>query len=329
MVWFRNKKNRQVRKGRRIFLNLGGGAARGFAHIGVLSCLREAGIPFDEIIGVSMGAIVGSVYALNPDVEYTRERIVSLALSKKFQESPIGTWTRRANENQRSFFDRAKNLYTNTNMVKRFFLSPGILEEKQINDVLYPYIPDIAIGTTRIPFYIVAVDLGAGKTRIFQGKDRLRDAVIASASMPMVFPPRHIDGRYYADGGVLDKIGIDAAEELGAEFILAVDVSDEKLPDAKLRSGMDVMLRTEEIASLYRREQQLKRADIVIQPIQGNIHWADYSKYRELIDMGYEGTRERLDEIQDKLHLLTWRRRFFLGGFSVRRNKLRRLLQNG
>lgn len=312
---------------KKIFLNLGGGAARGFAHIGALSALREAQIPFGSLVGVSMGAIVASVYAVNPDVEFTRERVVALTLSKKFQESPIGTWTRRSNESQRSFFERLKNLYTNTNLVRRFFLSPGILEEEQINDVLYPFIPDIAVGTSRIPLYIVAVDLGSGTSKIFSGKDRLRDAVIASASMPMVFPPRQIEGRFYADGGVLDKIGVDAAESLGAEFIIAIDVSDEKLPEPKLRSGLDVMLRTEEIASLYRRQYQLKRADVVIQPIRGNIHWADYSKYREIMDMGYEATRAKIDEIRHKLRLLSLRRFFFMGGFSARRNKLRRLLQ--
>ncbi|HNJ66327.1 MAG TPA: patatin-like phospholipase family protein, partial [Turneriella sp.] len=143
-----------------------------------------------------------------------------------------------------------------------------------------------------------AVNIRTGELRVFQGTDRLRSAVVASASMPLIFPPEKIDGEWYVDGGVLDKLGIETAARIGADRLIVVDVSDEKLPDNLPRSGFDVMLKTEEIASEHRRSLQLARAKLVVRPIRGNYHWADYSAAEAFVQMGYEATQDKMSDIR-------------------------------
>ena len=295
---------------RRITLALGGGAARGFAHIGAIRALNEHQVPFDMIVGVSMGAIVGSCYALVPDVDFTRERMSDLVYSDAFNESLIGTWSKTFGQKAKNILKRMNSVLTRTNAMGKMFFAKGILENHGVTEVLGPYLPDIRISNTRIPFACAAVELKRGLLKIFYGNDNLREAVIASASMPLVFPPRVIEGVEYVDGGVLDKIGIDSCNQLSSKFIIAIDVSDEKLPDNPAVNALDVMLKTEEIASLYRRERQFNRADVIIQPISGTHHWADYSAWKEFIDMGYEKTRSQIKEIKSKLRWMPIRRHF-------------------
>jgi NTE family protein len=282
----------------RITLNLGGGAARGFAHIGAIRALVENDIVFDRIIGVSMGAICGAVYSFMPDVDFFEKRLKQLIQFEAFKDSVVGSWTANESPGAKSIVRRAQKIFTSTNILRRIFTATGVLTPADVHAVLHPFLPDVQISATEIPFATVAVNIRTGELRVFQGSDRLRSAVIASASMPMIFPPEKIDGEWYVDGGVLDKLGIEAAARIGADRVVVVDVSDEKLPDSLPRSGFDVMLKTEEIASEHRRSIQLARAKVVVRPIHGNYHWADYSLADTFIQMGYDATLEKMGDIR-------------------------------
>jgi NTE family protein len=281
-----------------ITLNLGGGAARGFAHIGAIRALVENDICIGQIIGVSMGAICGAVYCFMPDVDFLEKRLKQLRDFEAFRNSVIGTWTAKQDSGSKSIVRQAQKFLNSTNILRRIFTAPGVLTPAEIQAVLHPFLPDVAIASTEIPFAAPAVNIRTGELRVFQGSDRLRTAVIASASMPMIFPPAKIDGEWYVDGGVLDKLGIEAAARIGADRVIAIDVSDEKLPDSLPRSGFDVMLKTEEIASEYRRAIQLARAKVVVRPIHGNYHWADYASADTFIQMGYDATLEKMGDIR-------------------------------
>ncbi|MFZ5629164.1 MAG: patatin-like phospholipase family protein [Spirochaetota bacterium] len=282
----------------RITLNLGGGAARGFAHIGAIRALVENDIVFDRIIGVSMGSICGAVYSFMPDVDFLEKRLKQLIHFEAFKDSVVGSWTANQDPGAKSIVRRAQKIFTGTNILRRIFTATGVLTAADVHAVLHPFLPDVQIGTTEIPFATAAVNIRTGELRVFQGSDRLRSAVIASASMPLIFPPEKIDGEWYVDGGVLDKLGIETAARIGADRLIVVDVSDEKLPDNLPRSGFDVMLKTEEIASEHRRSLQLTRAKVVVRPIRGNYHWADYSAAEAFVQMGYEATQEKMGDIR-------------------------------
>ena len=149
---------------------------------------------------------------------------------------------------------------------------------------------------------IIAVDLITGQKVIFE-KGSLRETVTASSAMPLVCPPKVIYGVPYVDGGILDKVGIDTAHDMKIPYTIAVDVSNEKLNESMLRNALDVILRTEEISSVHRRKKQLEKATVLIQPIVGNIHWADYSSHKELVELGYEAAKAKIEEIREKLKL--------------------------
>jgi len=282
----------------RISLNLGGGAARGFAHVGAIRALVEHDVHFDMIVGISMGAICGGIYCVAPDVDFLQKRLLQLIHFNAFRSSVVGTWTANQDTTRGGIVKRTQKLVSSTNILRRIFTAPGVLSAPDVQTVLNPFIADIRIESTAVPFATAAVNIRTGRLRIFQGDDSLRAAVIASASMPLIFPPAHTKGDWFVDGGVLDKLGVETAKELAAERIIVVDVSDEELATTLPRSAFDVMLKTEEIASEHRRNLQLARADIVIRPIVGNYHWADYSAANEFVEMGYRATSERIGEIR-------------------------------
>lgn len=282
----------------KIALNLGGGAARGFAHVGALRALTENDIQVTQLIGVSMGSIVGGIYSVTPDVDFLEKRLMQLVNFEAFRDSVVGSWTANQESDAKGIVKRAQKLVSGTNILRRMFTATGVLTAAEVHGVLHPFIADLAMESTEIPFATAAVNIRTGDLKVFQGKDRLRHAVAASASMPLIFPPERVGHEYYVDGGVLDKLGIEAAAVLGIDRPIVIDVSDEKLPDNLPKSAFDVILKTEEIASEHRRNIQLQRASLVLRPIRGNFHWADYSAAAEFIQMGYENTLEHMREIR-------------------------------
>lgn len=282
----------------RITLSLGGGAARGFAHIGAIRALVEHDIRFDHLIGISMGAICGAVYSVMPDVDFLEKRLKQLIDFEPFRDSVVGSWTSNQEQNPRNIVRRAQKIFNSTNILRRIFTATGVLTAAEVHGVLHPFIADVAMNSAEIPFATAAVNIRTGDLSVFQGTDRMRQAVSASASMPLIFPPEKIGHEAYVDGGVLDKLGIETAVRIGAERVIVIDVSDEKLPDTNPKSAFDVILKTEEIASEYRRATQLEKASLVIRPIKGIYHWADYSAVGEFMHMGYETTVEQMHEIR-------------------------------
>ena len=294
----------------RISLNLGGGAARGLAHIGVLRSLEESAIAYDIIIGVSMGAFIGNIYAIVPESDFVKNRVRQWLNSDAVQNSVVMSYHKRMKESARNIIKKINAFATRTGVLGRTLLTPAMLAAEEVSEAFYPYIAPINLENTRLPFACNAVSLNTGAISVFSSGP-MRPAVLASAAMPMVFPPVEIGGQYYCDGGVLDKVGLDAAQMLKVKKTIVVDVSNENSEPVALRNALDIMLRTEEIASIYRRERQLKKATVVLRPIRGNIHWADYSMIDEMIDMGYEETRNKTAEIREKLGLTNPFRRLF------------------
>lgn len=282
----------------KISLNLGGGAARGFAHVGAIRAMVEHDIHFDFLVGISMGAICGGIYSVMPDVDFLEKRLKQLITFDAFKNSVVGTWSSNQEPTARGFVQRAQKIFAGTNILRRIFTAPGVLTPGDVQGVMYPFIADVSMSATEIPFATAAVNIRTGELRVFQGNDKLREAVIASASMPLIFPPERIGREWFVDGGVLDKLGIETAQHIGATRFIVIDVSDETLPDNVPRSGFDVMLKTEEIASEHRRKIQLRAANLVIRPIKGSYHWADYSAADAFIRMGYEATLEQMAQIK-------------------------------
>jgi len=284
----------------KISLNLSGGGARGLAHIGVIQALVEHKIEYDLIVGVSMGAIVGANYAHTNNINKVYNKLNNHLHSEDFQDSLLGSWRsvdNNGNQSKRSLLNKINNLYRQTGLIGRLLLSRSILSNEDIEKAVLPIIPDIDFDDFKIPFVCTAVDLSHGKSEIFFNGP-VQEKILASASMPLVFPPVSINNSYFIDGGVLDRVGVDTALALDVEKIIAVDVSNNFMSNQKIRTAIDVMLRSEEISAVYRKNYQLNRAAIVIRPIIEDIHWADYANIEKIVDMGYEATIKQIDAIK-------------------------------
>jgi len=243
---------------------LGGGAARGFAHIGVLKILESNGIPIHMIVGTSAGSFVGSLYAYG----FNAYQIQKLSLD--IQRSDIADFTIPDNG----------------------FIKGDLLEE-YINRMLR----NTTMEKLRIPFYATATELPKGKETVF-GTGNTGKAVRASCSIPGVFNPAMIGNKMYVDGGVVSPVPVDAAKSLGADVVIAVDVSSDL--DTTTPSGtIETILQAINIMSSRISVAQLARADIVIRPLVGHIGSADFDRRNDAIIEGEKAALQALPKIRE------------------------------
>lgn len=291
----------------RVGLALGGGAARGLAHIGVLKAMEDLKIPIDIIVGTSAGALVGACYALTRNVDEVRKRVVGFLQSKEFRKTKLeflreqrkGT-ARSSDEDRPKFFDNLKS-----------FLRKGIFYTSSVTRISYipeehfrlgidAILDDIPIEATQIPFAAVAVDLVSGEEVVMK-KGELRTAVRASCAIPGVFPPTPMDGRLLVDGSWVDTVPVEPTRQMGAEFVIAVDISREMDDPGNLHRGLNVIFRTNAISRHLLKKLQIREANIVVRPDIGDLHWADFGKVEEGIEKGYAAVQGKADEIRSKM----------------------------
>lgn len=252
---------------KKIGIALSGGAARGFAHLGVLKVLAEHGIPIDCIAGTSAGSFAGAAYASGLSVAEIIE------VSKKI------SWFRMTG----------------------FSYSPkGLLSNASLGAFINQHFPVQKIEDLPIPYAAVACDLETGKEVVLRDAGDLASAVRASCAIPGVFVPVEIDGRRLIDGGIVSNVPTKAVRKLGAEIVIAVDVlasgatywgSPSTLLGIFFQSAM-MLLRAASKAHHY-------RADVVIVPNIAHLRPDEIGKMHEFIRAGEEAAREKIDEIKN------------------------------
>ncbi|MDD2524098.1 MAG: patatin-like phospholipase family protein [Endomicrobiaceae bacterium] len=278
---------------------LGGGGARGLAHIGVLKVLEENGIKFDCIAGTSMGAIIGALYAIEQDAvklekilkKYFFDVMFSKLNMQKMQDETQASSARSLIRKAREFVKYGSADNGNS------FLSHSMLEE--MVDAL---LPDIDIADTKIPFICVATDITNGKEKMFT-KGSLRKIVLASASIPGVFPPVNIDNVWYTDGAHVNVTPVSAAKLLGADFIIASDVKSKlKVLDGLPTNSKDIMNRCNFIANYLFYEVLIKEANIVIEPNIKQISWSEFNKFNLMVSEGEKSAKAQLETIKKEIN---------------------------
>jgi NTE family protein len=272
-------------------LALGGGGARGFAHIGVLEVLEQAGLPLAAVVGTSMGAAVGGMFlasgsaaAVEDRWRQAREQDLIPRVGRldrlpeaETHEHPLVQFARRVRD--RVVVSMAVNRST-------------MLDGRDLDQAFEYLIPDVGIETLPLPFAAVATDLAAGEEVLLR-RGKLRDAVRASSSIPGVLPAVELDGRVLVDGGVLAEVPLAAARSFGRP-VVAVDVSMD-LP-AYVEGGLvlDTMMRTQLMTSTLLRRRQLDGCRRLIRPAVGHATWADWGRFDELVEAGRVATRSFL-----------------------------------
>jgi len=283
----------------KVGLALGGGAARGLAHIGVLKALIREGIPIDIITGTSMGAVVGGAYAAMGDIGEIESRVRGLLTSDEF------------NRMRMSFLRETKTtrgslLYSVTNLVRRGIvygvstMRPSFVSAEKFARSLGRILPDVEVSTTPIRFAASAVDLETAE-EVVLCHGRLREVAAASAAIPGILPPRRLHGRLLIDGGWVDKIPVLPAFRLGADIVIAVDISADLEDPKRYLRGIDVVLRANTIKDTVMTELHRRLADIVIEPKVRKIHWADFESVDYCIAAGDAAATEAVPKIRELL----------------------------
>jgi NTE family protein len=250
----------------RIGLALGGGAARGFAHIGVIQVLEESGIKVDLVAGTSAGSLVAALYAAG------RNGATLARLALAMDESAITDWA---------------------------FPGRGLIR----GEALARYVREQTGGKTieqlPLPLGIVATDLDNGQAMLFQRGD-VGAAVRASSAVPAVFQPVKIGTREYVDGGLVSPVPVRFARQMGAELVIAVDISSP--PDGNATSDpFKLLLQTFAIMGHSINEFELKDADVVLRPRLTGVSSADFGARQRAIDAGRAAAQAALPALRRRL----------------------------
>ncbi|MDD5296997.1 MAG: patatin-like phospholipase family protein [Rhodocyclaceae bacterium] len=253
----------------RIAIALGGGAARGFAHIGVLKALESQGIMPDIIVGTSAGSVVGALYAAG----ITPYDMQKLAL--KLDEGTVTDW---------SLFDR------------------GWVKGESLERYINQQVGNKPMEGLRRKFAAVATDLQTGQMTVFE-LGNTGQAVRASAAIPGVFSPVTLRGREYVDGGLVSPVPVNAARKLGADLVIAVDISDR--PSGRRGQGtLDVLLDTISIMGNAIARTELTGADVIIRPDVRNLAATSFDSRNEAIMEGEKAAFAAVPLIRQRLTAL-------------------------
>ncbi|GJM40929.1 MAG: hypothetical protein DHS20C20_12110 [Ardenticatenaceae bacterium] len=254
-----HSKNGRIRVG----IALSGGVARGPVHVGVLSVLEQEGIPIDCIAGVSAGSIVGAAYCAGLPMPNMREMAANLG----WRSVANLTWPRH-----------------------------GLLGFDKMERLLVDMLGDLDIRDLAIPFATVVTDLDLGEQVVLQ-EGRLATAVRASCSVPGFITPVELDGHFYCDGGVADNLPVDAVRQLGADFVIGVDLF---VPHYPRRLG-PLGAGTAAIQTLVRQSGGgFKDADCLIQPEISGHSYLDFSrkKSEQYIALGAAAARKAIPSLK-------------------------------
>ena len=290
----------------RTVLVLSGGGARGMAHIGVLEVLEELNVPFDAIVGTSMGAIVGGMYAAGLSPQQMRDDLQGINWHSAFNDSPPRKYVpyRRKEDDLVPLF----KLEAGFSKKRGFSIPAGFVAGQKLNFILRTMLLHTAavdsFDDLAIPFRAIATDLDSGEAVVIDRGD-LPGALRASMAFPVMFTPVRYDGKLLIDGGVVRNLPLDVALEMGAERIIAVDVGS-RLGAMKndAPSAMQVLRRTSSIQTKTVREEVLeliRDQDVVIRPqLDGVITFADFDAVEPAIVLGRDAAmaeRDRLSEL--------------------------------
>ncbi|MBI5923378.1 MAG: patatin-like phospholipase family protein [Betaproteobacteria bacterium] len=250
----------------KIALALGGGAARGFAHVGVIKALEAQGIVPDMVVGTSAGAVVGALYAAGHSGFDLQKLVLQV------EESQFSDW---------SLPDR------------------GVFKGEALQNFVNQAVGQRPLEKLGKLLAVVATDLQSGEAVIFRtGNTGM--AVRASSSVPGVFQPVAINGREYVDGGLVSPVPVQAARSLGADFVIAVDISA-KPQHGKTQSTIDVLLQTFSIMAQTISKQELPAADIVIRPYTPELRATDFQDRHLAVLEGEKAVAAVLVELKARL----------------------------
>jgi len=252
----------------RLGLALGGGAARGFAHVGVIQVLEQNGIRPDLVVGTSAGSLVAALYASGKGVAELERTALSM------EEAMLTDWSLP-------------------------IMGRGMLRGEALARYVRQAVDGRLIEQMTLPLGILSTDLATGQGVLFRKGDTAQ-AVRASSAVPGVFTPVSISGREYVDGGLVAPVPVSQARAMGAEVVLAVDISSD--PQGNATSGvLGLLLQTTAIMGQSINRHELTGADIVLRPSLMGVGSADFTSRQRSIEAGRAAMQTALPRLKAEL----------------------------
>ena len=254
----------------KVGLALGAGAARGLAHIGVLEVLEERGVPIDIVTGTSMGSVVGCLYANGASGKMIRglaQQICSMEYRKLFDIT-----------------------------LPRL----GLIRGQRVDMIIRTLTGDRLIEQMKLPYAAVSACLEDGTAMVFKS-GKAAEAVRASISIPGVFEPVMLAGKTYVDGGVLDRVPVGVAREMGADFVIAVDVGYRGGLRSTPKNIIDVMISSFELQEWEATRGRVSTADVTIVPDTQNVNPANFNQVEDCALKGRAAAELVMEELLEKL----------------------------
>lgn len=254
-----------TKKPPKVGLVLGGGAARGFAHVGVIQILEEAGVRPSLVVGTSAGSLVAALYASGKTGAQLQQ------LAEAMEEATFADWTLP-------------------------IFSRGVLRGEALARYVNAQVNGRLIESMTLPLGIVATDLQSGQGVLFQRGDTAM-AVRASSAVPALFQPVKIAGREYVDGGLVSPVPVRYAHQMGAELVIAVDISS--APDGNaVGDALQILLQTFSIMGKSINSFELRDADVVVRPSLAGVASADFGARRRAIQAGRVAMQALLPQLR-------------------------------
>jgi len=261
----------------KIGLALGSGGAKGLAHIGVIKILEENDIPIDFIAGASIGALIGGLYAAFKDIKAIEKNLTS----------------------------------SNWRQILSFILDPsikgGLISGKKLETFIRSQINHIQFSELKIPFAAVATDLNSGESVIIKEGD-VSSAIRASIAVPLVFKPIKKEGQLLVDGGVSKPVPVQIVRQMGADFVIAVNLDGRCFPNDK-KGGTNfyaIARQTLYIMRYHLAKYDVEKADLIIAPevkISGIIGWRNFIDGQKFVLAGEKATKDQLSRLKQLIKL--------------------------
>jgi NTE family protein len=274
----------------KVGLCLGGGGSRGYAHLGAIRALTEAGIKIDIVNGTSIGAIIGGMYALYQNVDEMT------ALVKKTVDSVhVNHFNLFRHSTEGPVF--LQNWLTEA-VCDVAALSISIQSHRNNLKALRILFNEYRFEDTKIPFSAIATDIAAGETVIIK-KGKLVDGVLASASIPAIFPPVARGKKLLVDGYVLANIPVPQLRQQGADFIISIELLEE--PNTNYKNGVDLLYYVEYLKRKQLERWAIQQSDFHIQIDMSQFDSSHFENYIVAMERGYKTTQQVIPDLKEKL----------------------------
>jgi NTE family protein len=285
----------------RIALVLGGGGARGAAHVGILKVLEENRVPVDFVVGTSMGSIVGGLYAAGRSPEEIDTVFHEILWTDLFADWPTQDWLSfRRKRDLEKYID----LEFGAGIKKGFKLPRGFIAGQKLGFELRKHTVSVAgvddFDKLALPYRAVAADINTGEV-VVMGKGNIAEAIRASMSLPGVFPPVELDGRILIDGGIVNNVPVDVARRMGADVVIAIDVGTPLgtvTPDDTLLGFFNQFIGVVTEDNVRKSKAMLTEKDLLIRPDLGGITSGSFGRVFEAMAIGERTARAMTEQIR-------------------------------